>query len=191
MNLLSDIVDITDLINIHHTLVTTSNTDQFQLDILHVKRGENIINLSGKNSIYMLMRNNYPVYLGRSINASSRTKNHLKDKVFDEIYIFYSNSQGIDTKTLQYIEFLCYYSLWSRGYCTIYNSQDVWNSLPLKSQKGPRLDNNEITFSHVFVKKFLESLKIINIKPPDMSGEPIRISYCGEQSIELNIIYWP
>ncbi|OQX92452.1 MAG: hypothetical protein B6D58_02830 [candidate division Zixibacteria bacterium 4484_95] len=187
---IQDILGVEDLIGLHKKLVGKEKTFIEKWEVQNFKNLDSIPDIRGKFAIYLLVRSDYPVYLGKSVNASIRVKNHVQEKDFDRMTIFSSEAFTNDIKVLSYIEFLCYYTLWSKGYCLIYNSTDVWNTLPIKSQKGPAFNPTEVSYAHNFMNMYLSSLEKANLSPPMIPGKPLKLEYHGKKEITVNAIYW-
>jgi len=187
----NNIVSIEQLTAVHGTIA--DHIDPNDLDLKLEGADPNALSALEKRSlsIYLLLRDDYPVYVGKTLSARERAKQHLKDKEFDQIWVFTLNKSVDEPQVLKYIEFLCYYALWSRNYCLIYNGTNVWNTLPLVSQKnGPMMTSHDVGVAHAFANRFVYTLGEIGLIPPDQPKNPLRLEYVGRKRVTLNATYW-
>ncbi len=187
-----EIIQVEDILKIHSVFSNTTNQN-YNFNIETYSRDDRIKADSSRIYIYILINNSNPVYVGKSFNASTRTKDHKDGKIFDSILLLSAEDKDVNKNVLKYIEFLIYYSLWSKGFALIYNALSVWNTLPISGQsiKTHKLfSHTDVAFAHSFVNNFLLNLKNFNFREVTQFSDIVKLSYNGTQNILLNAIYW-
>jgi hypothetical protein len=190
----SGILSLGELITLHHPL--SAQEKQVDIDFDIIKQSPVRIGRpsSSKKGIYLLIQDHCPVYLGKSVEPFRRLSQHFAStKVIDAAYSFETGSFEADPDILSYVEFLCYYSMWSQGYCLIYNSLNVWNTLPIKSKFGPVFTEEAISTAHAFAGKFASVAKNLELESPDTAPNPIELElgkHARRDAVDCRALYW-
>lgn len=191
----SELLSLEELIALHKKLGSVDKDLNIDFKVVERSLDKAGKRSEGKKSIYLLLKNNHPVYVGRSIDPFRRLADHFRDEsiTFDRAISFETNSFSSFPEALSYLEFLCYFLFWSKGYCLIYNSLSVWNTLPIKSKTGPIFGKRAVSAAHEFARYFSAEVSTLGLEPPDPAETPILIElgkHTKTTGVVCKALYW-